>query len=82
MRWLRGIVGLFLLLLGLVWIAQGTMLLPGSAMSGQIQWAAIGLVLVIIGGWLLQSAFRGSGVTRGRQSPSGRDDGPKSTRET
>ncbi len=66
MKWLKGIIGLVLVLLGLIWIGQGTMLLPGSMMSGQIQWAIIGLVLVVVGGWLLWSAFRGSGATRAR----------------
>lgn len=58
MKWLKGVIGVILALIGLVWIGQGTMLLPGSFMSGQIQWAIIGLVVLIIGAWLLWSAFR------------------------
>ncbi len=81
MRWLRGIIGLFLALLGLVWIGQGTMLLPGSAMSGKIQWAIIGLVLVIVGGWLLQSALRSRWTTPESPSRPGREGGPESTRK-
>jgi len=45
-------------LLGLVWIGQGTNILPGSYMSGQSMWAIIGLVLLIVGGWLLWTLVR------------------------
>ena len=59
MTWLKGIVGVVCVLLGLVWIGQGTNILPGSFMSGQSMWAIIGLVLLIVGGWLLWSLARG-----------------------
>jgi len=58
MTWLKGIVGVVCVLLGLLWIGQGINLLPGSFMSGQAMWAIIGLVLVIVGGWLLWSLAR------------------------
>jgi hypothetical protein len=58
MTWLKGIVGVVCLLLGLAWIGQGTNILPGSFMSGQSMWAIIGLVLVIVGAWLLWSLAR------------------------
>jgi hypothetical protein len=61
MTWLKGIVGVICVLLGLVWIGQGTNLLPGSFMSGQSMWAIIGLVLLIVGGWLLWSLARARG---------------------
>jgi hypothetical protein len=41
-----------------VWIGQGINILPGSFMSGQRQWAIIGLGLLIVGGWLLWSLIR------------------------
>lgn len=53
MIWVRGIVGILCVLIGLVWLGQGTNLLPGSFMSGQMQWAIIGLVVLALGGWLL-----------------------------
>jgi hypothetical protein len=53
MIWVRGIVGILCVLIGLVWLGQGTNLLPGSFMSGQTQWAIIGLVVLALGGWLL-----------------------------
>ena len=58
MTWFKGIVGVVCVLLGLVWIGQGTNILPGSFMSGQSMWAIIGLVLLIVGGWLLWSLVR------------------------
>jgi glucose dehydrogenase len=58
MTWVKGIVGVVLVLIGLVWIGQGTGLLPGSFMTGQRQWAVIGLVLLIVG-WLLWTVVRG-----------------------
>jgi hypothetical protein len=67
MTWVKGVVGVVCLLIGLVWIGQGTGVLPGSVMSGQMMWAIIGLVLVLVGGWLLWSVVRArsaTGVTR------------------
>lgn len=58
MTWLKGIVGVICLLLGLLWIGQGVGLLPGSFMTGDKTWAVIGLVLVVVGGWLLWSVAR------------------------
>jgi hypothetical protein len=57
MRWLRLVVAAILLLVGVVWIGQGTGTVAGSAMSGQSMWAVIGGVLVVaglaIGAWEL-----------------------------
>ena len=47
MAWVKGIAGGVCILLGLLWLGQGINLLPGSMMSGQPQWAIIGLVLVL-----------------------------------
>jgi hypothetical protein len=38
-----------LVLLGLVWIGQGSGMLAGSAMSGSSFWEIVGVVLVIVG---------------------------------
>jgi uncharacterized membrane protein HdeD (DUF308 family) len=56
--WIRGIVGALLLLVGAVWIAQGTNAMPGSGMSGHGVWAVLGIVLVVIGVALLGWAWR------------------------
>ena len=43
---------------GGVWILQGIGVLPGSFMTGQVMWAAIGAVLLLVSGLLLWAAFR------------------------
>jgi hypothetical protein len=49
MRIAVNIVGIILVLLGGLWIAQGSNLMAGSAMSGQSMWMWIGIVVVIVG---------------------------------
>ncbi len=49
MRWVRLVIAAVLVLVGLVWIGQGTGNVAGSAMSGQSMWAYIGGALVIVG---------------------------------
>ena len=48
--------GLPLILIGAVWLLQGIGLLPGSFMTGQLFWAAVGAVCLAAG---LAVAFRG-----------------------
>jgi hypothetical protein len=47
------IFGVLLVLMGLVWILQGVNILPGSFMTGQIQWAINGTICALIGAALL-----------------------------
>lgn len=47
------ILGVPLTLIGIVWILQGLNVLPGSFMTGQIQWAAYGAISLVIGCVLL-----------------------------
>ncbi|MFC9842110.1 hypothetical protein ACFWFF_05365 [Streptomyces sp. NPDC060223] len=54
----RGIGGIVLVVLGAVWIAQGVGAMSGSAMSGHGQYAALGVVVVLIGLFLLVRAWR------------------------
>jgi hypothetical protein len=56
--WIRGIVGILLLLVGAVWIGQGTNAIHGSGMSGHGLWAVIGGVVIVIGSVLLVWAWR------------------------
>jgi len=56
--WARGIAGVALCLVGAVWIAQGTDVVHGSGMSGQGQWAVIGVLFVVFGLALLAWAWR------------------------
>ena len=58
MRWFRGIGGVLLTLIGLLWILQGVNVIHGSGMSGHGQYAVLGLVVGLIGVWLLQGALR------------------------
>lgn len=44
-----------LVVVGLAFTLQGIGVLPGSFMTGERQWAAIGIVLIVVGlvvGWL------------------------------
>jgi hypothetical protein len=52
------IVGVLLMLAGGVWILQGVGILPGSFMSGQMQWAYNGTVTALMGAGLLVFAYR------------------------
>lgn len=49
MRTLRLVVAAVLLIVGGLWIGQGTGTVAGSAMSGQSLWAVVGVVLVVGG---------------------------------
>lgn len=49
----RFVLGALLILSGAVWFLQGIGVLPGSFMSGQIQWAVYGGLAVAAGAVLL-----------------------------
>jgi hypothetical protein len=42
-----------MLLIGCAWILQGINVLPGSFMTGHIQWAIYGAVLAVLGALLV-----------------------------
>lgn len=50
------LVGALLFLVGLVWFFQGIGVLPGSFMTGQPFWAAMGVLFVGIGAALFRRA--------------------------
>lgn len=58
MRTVLNILGAVLLFLGVVWFLQGINILPGSFMTGQLQWAAYGAIAGAIGVVLLMAARR------------------------
>lgn len=58
MRWLLRILGMVILVPGVIFFLQGINVLPGSFMTGQIQWAIIGGAGVIIGVALLILSVR------------------------
>ena len=49
MKVIRIIVGLLLVLTGIVWFLQGINVLPGSFMTGQIEYAILGIAVAITG---------------------------------
>ena len=58
MRIVLSIVGILLTLMGAVWFLQGINVLPGSMMTGQIQWAIYGALAILVGIGLLVFANR------------------------
>ncbi len=63
LRWLGLIVGVLLEAVGVIWILQGSGLLPGSFMTGQVFWAymgiaavGVGLVVALISAWAIGRA--------------------------
>jgi hypothetical protein len=49
MRIVLTVVGVLLVLVGCGWFLQGINVLPGSFMTGQIEWAVYGGVAVVVG---------------------------------
>lgn len=47
--WVRGIVGVVVGLIGIVWILQGTNVMHGSSMSGHGSYTFLGVVVLLIG---------------------------------
>lgn len=52
------IVGLIAILVGGVWILQGTGTLPGSFMTGQRMWLIIGVIVAVVGLALAYNGIR------------------------
>jgi hypothetical protein len=65
MKLILNIVGILVALMGVVWFLQGINVLPGSFMTGQIQWAIYGLLALVVGiGLLVFANRRGVGDQR------------------
>ncbi len=58
MKWGLSIVGIVLILFGGLWTLQGMNIVRNSFMTGQIQWAIIGIVMLLAGLALVVSANR------------------------
>jgi hypothetical protein len=52
------VLGLIGVLVGAVWILQGSGMLPGSFMTGQRMWLWIGIVVAIVGLALAYNGIR------------------------
>jgi hypothetical protein len=61
LRWVKTAVGIVFVVVGVVWILQGLNLVQGSFMSGQTMWLLIGIILALVGAWLLWSLRAGGG---------------------
>lgn len=59
MRVAVGVIGLLILLAGAVFAGQGLGYIPGSSMTGEIQWFWIGSVMVVLGLALGAASFLG-----------------------
>ncbi len=49
MKLLMNILSVILVLLGIVWVLQGVNILPGSFMSGHIEYAVLGVIVGAVG---------------------------------
>lgn len=58
MKIVLNIISILLILAGAVWFLQGINILPGSFMTGQIQWAVYGAIAFILGIILMVYANR------------------------
>ena len=66
MRIALNVVGVLMVLMGVTWFLQGINVLPGSFMTGQIQWAYYGCIAAIAGVGLIFAASRSRHAVKGR----------------
>jgi hypothetical protein len=53
LRWLKAIVGIVFVAIGALWMLQGLNVVQGSFMSGQTIFFVIGVIVALLGAWLL-----------------------------
>jgi hypothetical protein len=51
--WIRTALGIVCLVVGAVWIGQGAGWIHGSFMTGEALWLVIGVVVAVVGAWLV-----------------------------
>jgi drug/metabolite transporter (DMT)-like permease len=56
--WVRAIIGVVLIIVGIVWILQGANVMHGSGMSGHGGYAVLGAVVLLLGAALVGWAWR------------------------
>jgi hypothetical protein len=49
MKTVLNVMGALVIVLGAIWVLQGINILPGSFMTGQIQWAYNGAIAIAVG---------------------------------
>ena len=74
MRIALNIVAGLLLLAGVIWFLQGINVLPGSFMTGQIQWAIYGGIAVAAGIGLFLGANRAANKISSKKKVRGADE--------
>jgi hypothetical protein len=53
------VAGVVALLVGGIWIGQGLNLIPGSVMSGSQFWLEVGVIVAVVGVFLVAFGIRG-----------------------
>jgi hypothetical protein len=51
-------IGLFLVVVGAIWVGQGLGLIGGSFMTGEVRWAVIGAVVAAVGAGVAYAGSR------------------------
>ena len=69
MKWVLSVIGGLLILIGLVWILQGINVLPGSFMSGKLEYSVLGFIVDVVGVFLILFANRRARLTNGDKRP-------------
>ncbi len=64
MKWVLGLVGILLLVVGAFWFLQGINVIPVGFMAGQPQYAILGFIVAVAGAGLVAFAVRRMGRTR------------------
>jgi hypothetical protein len=52
------VLGILLVFFGTIWFFQGINVLPGSFMTGQMQWAVYGGIAFVVGVFVLYRSWR------------------------
>ncbi len=60
MRWSLLVLGGLMVVVGGTWLLQGVGILPGSFMTGQIFWAVVGTLVLVVGVGLVYVGVRAS----------------------
>jgi uncharacterized membrane protein YdcZ (DUF606 family) len=64
MKWILIIVGVLLMLLGVIWVLQGTHVLTQGVMAGHMRWTFIGGMVFLLGAVLVRV-----GASRKKSTP-------------
>jgi hypothetical protein len=59
-RWSLLVLGGLMVVVGGTWLLQGVGVLPGSFMTGQIFWAVVGTLVLVVGVGLVYVGVRAS----------------------